>query len=288
MLLGGCVYLRYLQVKRQLAEPERYLSLGKQSGLTLSFREPVLHPGDVLHVAKHLPSQRIEGRDETQWTYAFLKETRRGIYDSGPDNVPVDLFFQNGKLRRGRLPERFAEILDFDFVFQTLRAIGRARVDVRTRSVQCHVPGPELRKAALHCPSRSDLLHVLGTPLREMVTDSERRLVYRYLLKSGPSEAQKALSRSRAVFVFGTKDVSLLRAEFHFAGITLLLQYPPPTTARNRQDATAVWVGSVNHQNRCPGPGRFSPARTSRKHRVVKKRGLPGMPFFSPNLVLPR
>ena len=66
MLLGGCVYLRYLQVKRQLAEPERYLALGKQSGLTLSFREPVLHPGDVLHVAKHHPSKRIEGREETQ------------------------------------------------------------------------------------------------------------------------------------------------------------------------------------------------------------------------------
>ena len=229
ILLGGCVYLRFVQLKRQLAEPAHYLSLENRSSLTLSFRKPVLHPGDILHVAGRLPTHQREDGEETRWTYAFLKETPHGTCGSGPYDVPVDLFFRHGKLGRGRLPDRFARVLDSGLLLRTLRALGRARVEVRTRAVRCRIPAPEMERAALRSPSRNDLLHILGPPSRETKTGEERRLVYRYTLKPDPSNTQRAPSRSRATFVFGSTGMSLVRAEFRFAGITLLLQYPPPT-----------------------------------------------------------
>lgn len=68
--LGGCVYLRLLEVKHQLADFEKHCVLENRDALAVIFLKPVLRKEDILHLAKR--------------GLTFVYRLQRSGPDSGP------------------------------------------------------------------------------------------------------------------------------------------------------------------------------------------------------------
>jgi len=224
--LSGCVYIRLLQVKRQLAEAELHVRLATQDGLTLTFSHPVLLPEDILFLARRRPSRMQEIGSKTRWIYSFVKKERNGGQNANRFDVPVDLSFFKGKLCQARLPERFGRVLTSAYLLRSIKAVGHASVDVSPRRVRGHAPSEDSNRAGTRLPSRRDILELFGPPYREHLSPGDRQIHYRYSLLPGEDDPEEKASRARLVFHFRRPDGRLLRVKARFAGITLLLSYP--------------------------------------------------------------
>lgn len=226
MLLGGCVYVRLVRIKHQLAEVEKTVTLGNRDGLTLSFGEPVLLPEDILYIARRGPSQAGNRDDPVRWVYRFSKQGRKTVRSSGRFDVPVELFFTGGRLSGGRLPERFGRFLDVRFVQETLRAIGRARVEIKPRTVCARIPVERSEAGPVFLPSKQAVIDLFGRPYQRVDRTDALKLVYRYTLDPAYGAPRRGTSRAEVSFTFLRGSGRLLGVRARFAGITLLLEYP--------------------------------------------------------------
>ena len=225
-VLSGCVYVRLARVKHQLAEVEKNVALDIRDGLWLSFAEPILLPEDILHVARREPSRVENGGASFKWIYRFSKRVRGGAPPGGRFDVPVELFFAGGKLIGGRLPERFGRILDVRFVQETLRAVGRARVEIEPRTVCGRVPSDRVDSGTAVLPTEQAVTDLFGRPRRRIEGRASSKLVYRYALDPGRGSLRPRRPRVELSFTFDHPGGRLLRVQARFAGITLDLAYP--------------------------------------------------------------
>lgn len=223
--LNGCVYLRLVLVKQQLAKPERTLALDASDGLRLSFLEPVLHPGDVLRIARRRPSQVEDDQDPVRWIYRFSKRARGAAGSGGRFDVAVELFFSGGRLSGGRLPERFGRILDPGFVRETLRAIGRSRVEVAPRTVLGRIPPERVDGGSL--PTPHAVARLFGRPHQRIDEGGGVRLLYRYRLERDHGSPRARTGRVEVAFTFLPGSGRLVRVQARFADLCLDLVYPP-------------------------------------------------------------
>ncbi len=247
------MYARLVRVKRQLTEPEKHLILGTRGGLSLRFLEPVLLPEDVLHVAQRVPTRMQHTSRGSTWTYRFAKRPAHKGVPGDTFDVAVVLNFVEDRLAGGRLPERFGRILDERFILETLRAVGRAEVFLRPRTVRASVLLAHLRRSGARLPSEADITGLFGRPARRVVEEDELRMVFQYTLEPGADARRKKASRALAAFVFQPATGRLVRATARFACITLDLHYGHP-----------------------PASLQGAPSK-----------GLPGMPLFSSMRVFP-
>lgn len=197
LALGGCVFLRLLEVKRQLAEFDRFFTVDARDGLKLTFANPVLLRRDVTFLGLHPESRRRAGAIE-KWDLRWIKEP-------APKDDPGEVFEQTGRLVfvRGKLatvemPERFFAYFPKSVLIAGLRAMGRASVDRAGRTANS-----ELEDADFPEPGRplrgEDLLGMLGHPL-EIEGDPaqpEWRYVFRPVTpaKARPVEMRFAVDR---------------------------------------------------------------------------------------------
>ena len=81
--LSGCVYLRLLQIKKQLLEFDRNFSLSGRSSLVIEFKNPVLYAKDARFLIGADPLSRTPGDEETDTAQVPRPGTvsHRGVED---------------------------------------------------------------------------------------------------------------------------------------------------------------------------------------------------------------
>jgi hypothetical protein len=159
LLLGGCVYLRLLELKRQLADFDHYFAVDQTDGLTLTMQKPVLLVDDMAFFQLAPESTKRLGA-AMRWHLRWIKDYAAPGEHPADYEVEADLTFVDDRMVRFHLPERTFSFVQKSLVLQALRSLGHASVDKSNHSASATLD-------ALHLApiTHTDLLHFLGAPL---------------------------------------------------------------------------------------------------------------------------
>jgi hypothetical protein len=174
LLLGGCVYLRLLELKRQLADFDRYFAVDESNGLAFTMQKPVLLVDDM-DFFELAPESTEQLGAALRWHLRWIKDYAAPGEHATDYEVEADFTFVDGRLVRLHLPERIFSFVQKSFVLQALRSLGHASVDKSSHSART-----TLDPAGLAPLTRTDLLHFLGAPLDLQREGSQLLLHYVY------------------------------------------------------------------------------------------------------------
>lgn len=177
LLLTGCVYLRLLEVKRQLAQFDRHFAVQTNDGIKIICQTPVLTMDDVRWIGLPPETKRQLGRAE-QWHVSWVKQLPRGVTEKGSYHIALDLGFADGKLSSISIPERYFGLLPKDFVLGVIKSLGGAKVDKSSKTAEAAV---DAQKAALAQPSMPDIGKLLGQATETRVEGRHTIDRYRYV-----------------------------------------------------------------------------------------------------------
>lgn len=89
---GGCVYLRFLELRHQFANFGSYFQIEEKGGIALVFLKPVLLSEDIAWLMGGKPIYEKETEGETVWKYVFKKQPPN--LDKEDFDIPVFLFLK--------------------------------------------------------------------------------------------------------------------------------------------------------------------------------------------------
>lgn len=179
LLLGGCIYLRLLELKHQLADFDRYFETDLSNGIKITCREPVLLDEDMAFF-RLAPESRQRAGVAERWHFRWVKANTAPGEEPGTYELSVDFIYVDHKLTSVLLPERFFTFMPKQFFLAMVRAFGQANVDEAKRSASASVHlnlGPDQSRPPL---SRADLSAMLGAPLETRETAAGLLWRYRY------------------------------------------------------------------------------------------------------------
>lgn len=199
LLLGGCVYLRLLEVKHQIAAFDRNFEVQKDDGVRITCLHPVLLSGDVRWIGLVPEKTKAVGR-ALLWQVRWVKQLPVGVRDKGEFDIQIDLTFVDDKLTRVAIPERYFVLMPKDFLIDLLRSLGGAAVDRNRRSIEA--------KLARARPDLPQIEKLLGLPTARATQGAQTSMRYRYV-PVGPG-ASKAGDFDMSLY-FNTASGELLR-----------------------------------------------------------------------------
>ena len=177
LLGGGCVYLRLLELKQQLARFDRYFALATADGLTLICHEPVLRTGDIRWLGVKPEKVRRLGQAE-HWHVRLVKDRPPGAREEAAFDIEFELTFAAGRLTRLTVPERYFALMPKAFVTGVVRSLGHGRVDRAAKGIESAVSAAEVAAARPRLPAIDRLL---GRPTEEKVAGPHSIVRYRYV-----------------------------------------------------------------------------------------------------------
>ena len=215
-LFGGCVYLRLLQLKNQLADFDRHFSLDDSAGLKLGFKSPVLLDDDMSFLGMKTTLREKSGVAE-RWTLRWRKTPASGDPRDAIYEQSVDFGFVRGRMTTVLLPERFFVFFPKNVLVAGLRAMGRARVDREKRAATAEVQAQDQVGVTPFLPLEA-LRKTIGAPNR--VTEDGAYPEWHYSFQPTPECAGSGaidlaftidpqvgtVRRVRGKLVFGTFD----------------------------------------------------------------------------------
>ncbi|MSU23115.1 MAG: hypothetical protein EXS32_04745 [Opitutus sp.] len=164
LVLGGCVYLRLLQLKRQLAEFDRYFETDLRDGLKLTFKEPVLLDGDIENFFKWKPESRQRAGAAERWHFRWVKDRVAADGATPPYELQVDLLFAEHQLTKIILPEPFFVFIPKRFVLAGLRSLGHASVDQAKRTARAAMQESGATDPGARPLTQASLSGLIGAP----------------------------------------------------------------------------------------------------------------------------
>jgi len=179
LFLGGCVFLRLLKLKHQLAEFDRYFTLETDHGLRLGCVKPILLTGDLQWLGITPASTRALGHAE-QWTVRWVKQVPEEVVETSIYDVTIEMVFTEGRLSRVHIPERYFALFPKAFFIDLLQGMGSARIDRSARAAMVSLPEVTGGKPSSRI-TRDALVEMLGRPSEERREGSRRVLAYRFI-----------------------------------------------------------------------------------------------------------
>lgn len=134
-LASGCVYLRLLHLKNQLADFENHFSTDTNDGFQLTFKDPVLFGDDVRWLGAEPETIQRSGSSES-WTVRWTKDVPAGTNEAGNYDVILDAQFLDRRLQSLKIPERYFAFVPKNLFLNALRSAGHARIDRRRRTAE--------------------------------------------------------------------------------------------------------------------------------------------------------
>jgi hypothetical protein len=225
VLLGGCIYLRLLELRNQLADFDRFFESDLRAGVRITCKKPVLLDADMAFF-KLVPESRDGVGAAERWHFRWVKAYRLPGEDPRNYEVAVDFIFVDHKLTRVILPERLFTFVPKQFFLTLVRSFGHAFVDAEKRTATTSVhedfgPGnipPQLTQA--------ELAAVLGGPMEAAVTPAGLAWHYRYQAVSG----DLASNRIDVTFTLNPVTQKMRRIEGRVFNLTLDITFPDSTT----------------------------------------------------------
>jgi hypothetical protein len=237
VLLGGCVYLRLLALKRQLGEFDRNFRLQTTDGLRVTCFNPVLLAADLRWLGI-LPEKTAKHGHDEQWWVHWVKQTAADANepDAAAHDIELEIDFSENKFTGFFVAERYFAFIPKSFFVGLLRGLGGASIDKDKHSVSADIPlGPN---SSAGRPTIASLTALLGTPTERRATDGQTALRYRYL----PPTPGTRNGDFDLLFTFDTMTGTLLRMEGHSPVGQMLLNFqaPSPSGADVRTEAPSV------------------------------------------------
>src|SRR5688572_32930467 len=115
LLFSGCVYLRLLELKRQIDRFDQFFGLQTSDGVALICHTPVLRTSDVRWIGLKPENVKALG-DAEHWRVRWIKQLPPGVKEKLEYDIVLELWFANEKLTRVTIPERYFSIMPKDFL----------------------------------------------------------------------------------------------------------------------------------------------------------------------------
>jgi hypothetical protein len=184
VLFTGCVYLRLLELKHQIAAFDRNFAVQTDDGVRIVCRNPVLLSGDVRWIGLTPERTRRVGSAE-EWHVRWVKELPPTVHESGAFDITVELLFSQDKLTRVAIPERYFALMPKSLLLDLLRSLGGAKVDKGSRSVEAQLASSRPNLAAIE--------KLLGQPTERQTAAGSTLLRYRYVPVGAAGAARRAV-----------------------------------------------------------------------------------------------
>jgi len=221
LLTTGCVYLRLLQVKRQLSAFNSYFRIEEEDKLTLIFLNPVLLVKDVTWLMNGPPVSQKETGEGKLWEYVMEKQYRDSNYEESNFDIPISMVFVDDKLRQISFPERFLKYLSKPLLERMLASMGEAEIDKARRRAGSRFQARD----TVEIPREEQVLDVLGKPYVTEESDGTKRLIYAYdLKKDNPEPGSNGFSLIMT-FKFNKEDDRLRKTEINLRGLKMSLDF---------------------------------------------------------------
>lgn len=183
--LSGCVWMRLLQLKNQLAQFDENFITETSDHYTLVFKNPVLLNDDFVTLAKLQPTVKLpnpDGGGGSRWVQAFHK-----IDAAGKPQPGVDFFFtldfdREDRLTRWDFSKLFMTMVPAQFFEASIRSLAKGKVDEVNRRYR--VDPKDRAKISVDPPTLKELVAVLGEPVEKTQEDGKNVYVYRFLVDS--------------------------------------------------------------------------------------------------------
>ena len=236
LLLGGCVWLRLLDLKDQFAEFDRYITVPPGPGIELRFRHPVLLGDDLDTLIRAQPTATaVSGPDADAVlvrSYAFVH-----VPAEIPDPVSAERILvltagiQHQRLTFVDLPAEIFRVIPRELALRAMRSLGAATVDRGARSATAAV---DLHGLNAPLPTGRELVALFGTPNQITLRDGRLRVLWRYRLegKSLREDGQPVIAAIAFAFAPGAAsylEQRPLRFQVNISGMWLYLDLPATT-----------------------------------------------------------
>lgn len=178
LLLNGCVYLRLLEFKHQLADFDHNFTLQTDDGLRLGCLTPVVLAEDFRWLG--VTPEKITKLEHSElWHIRWAKQLPPGAKQSDARDIEMELIFTEGKFTRLYLPESTFVFVPKSFFTGLLRSLGKAGVDRSRRLAEVHFTRSE-REAVTARVVATSLAMLLGAPTEHTIDGPRTTLRYRY------------------------------------------------------------------------------------------------------------
>ena len=217
----GCVYLRLLQVKRQLNDFHNNFNLSDDGGLTLIFKNPVLLEKDIVWLMKNKPLDAERSENGELWRYILEKHYAAANREEDNFDIPISMYFQNEKLVEITFPERFLKDLSIPLLKKMLSSMGKAAIDKVNRQLESSFEGSN----ASEIPKKKYVLNVLGIPYENKTIEGVTDFNYLYTLKNTGNNSKDKEFEFKINFSFENTQDRLEKAEFNLNGLGFSLKF---------------------------------------------------------------
>jgi hypothetical protein len=203
LLLSGCVYLRLLELKKQLGKFDEFFGIQTNDGLAILCHHPVLLSDDVRWIGLKPENTKKLGLAE-QWRVRWVKQLPPGIKEDVEFDITLELTFTENKLTRIAIPEKYFAVLPKRFLVGVIKSLGSGRVDKAGRKIEAAVTAAEIAAARPNLPGIDKLL---GKPSEEREEGSTTIVRYRYM----PSTKESGAAAFDMYLTFDTKTGELVK-----------------------------------------------------------------------------
>ncbi len=180
----GCVYLRFLKLKNQMADFNKNFEITEDKGLSLVFLNPVLKKSDMVWLMGTEPTiMEVDGSPDN-WIYELKKRYRGKKNEEGDFDIPLDLTYKKNKLTVFTMPERFTKYFSKSLFEKFLSTLGQAEIDKGEKQANSTYEGA----SKTEIPTTKEIRAVLGNPYSGGVTKEARTFIYRYKILSPDPE----------------------------------------------------------------------------------------------------
>ncbi len=220
-LASGCVYIRLLQVKRQLSDFNTNFQIKDERGLDLVFLKPVLLAADILWLMKDSPESKVTIGSGEHWRYIFEKQYPGEKNEEGNFNIPISMVFENEKLSQMNFPERFLKYISKPLLIKMMKSMGEAEIDKSEKRA-----GSSFRASnTLEIPRKQQVVEVLGFPFSSQNYDENSILIYKYNLMEESARPSGGEFKLVMGFKFQKEDDRLLKAETNLNGLKMSINF---------------------------------------------------------------
>lgn len=192
LMTTGCVWLRLLTFKKQLAEFDKFVNVSTTNGLSLKFVKPALYEDDVLFICDMcVPTvEHVNGTNKSV-IYTFRKINPTNAVNNLTNaplpyvDIPIQLDYENKLFCRVTFPDSFVKCLPENFIVNLFRSLGHAKVDTTKRSAAADMIAPT------NLPNYKQITGLLGAPTAINNNDGKEQLSYWFETLSPQSVTQQ-------------------------------------------------------------------------------------------------
>ena len=238
LLLAGCVYLRLLDLKKQLSRFDENFTIPPTEDLTIYCLHPLLQADDVRWLGG-VPKTIQPCDDGEEWVIRWVKEPAPGVREASVYDMEIDVRFVDGRVVEARVPKRYLAYVSKDLFLNMLRSTGTAKVDKDGRKADAQTEAP----ATAPMPNLGTIKAMMGEPTRKQ--SSPGRIVHFYRYQ--PDSATVTAKPIEISFAFDSASGDLRKFTARLPRGTLNYDFKPATPPPAQP--TAAKTAGAQHLN---------------------------------------